>query len=185
MFQTTPRNWTHLSVLFMWLKTRWFSLTPSRYPMAQLGWADHHWIIKSQNFLSWKGSTSVESNSHPHTGPPKTQSLCLRAVTHCSVITGRSGPWPLPWEPAPCSPPSGADPFSNAHPDAASCYSYSSFLSLCKKLLRMIPPCINHCSKPKFASSPTEQYCLFHNIFPLQSCTHLIMSIIALKRPWK
>lgn len=71
MFQTTPRNWTHLSVLFMWLKTRWFSLTPSRYPMAQLGWADHHWIIKSQNFLSWKGSTSVESNSHPHTGPPK------------------------------------------------------------------------------------------------------------------
>ena len=39
-------------------------------------------IKESQNILSWKGPTKIiESNSWLHTGPPKIQTLCLRALS--------------------------------------------------------------------------------------------------------
>lgn len=57
----------------------------------------------SLNIPSGKGPTrSIESNSWLPTGPPKNQTLCLRAVSkRFSVSRTGSVPCPLPWEPVP------------------------------------------------------------------------------------
>jgi len=82
-----------------------------------------HRIIDSCNNPSWKGSVRItESNSWLHTGPPKNQSIWLRALSKCFLNCGSLGPWPLPWKA--CSsawPPVGAEPFPNAQPDPPCC----------------------------------------------------------------
>ena len=55
------------------------------------------------------------SNSWP-LGPPKNQTVCLRAVFKCSSNSSSLGPCPLPW--AACSrapPPCGEEPFPSPH----------------------------------------------------------------------
>ena len=54
--------------------------------------------IESQNIPTWKGLTGItESNSWLLTASPKIQTLCLRAVSKCSLSSGSSELCPLPW----------------------------------------------------------------------------------------
>jgi len=74
-------------------------------------------IIESQNILSWKGSTRIIGpSSWFHTGPPKIQILCLRALSKCSLNYGTSWPWPLPWMAVLCSSTCGVETFPNTQP---------------------------------------------------------------------
>ena len=55
-------------------------------------------IIEPQNILSWKGPIrTTGTNSWLHTGPPKTQNLCPRALSRHILNSGSSALCPLPW----------------------------------------------------------------------------------------
>jgi len=69
------------------------------------------YCLESQNIPSWKGPTkTIEANPWLHTGPPKIQTLHLRALSRCSFSSGPWGCAHCPGQPVPCPPPSGADP---------------------------------------------------------------------------
>jgi len=60
--------------------------------------------VAAYDSMSWKGFTHVVvSNSQLHIGNSKTHTLCLRALSQCSLSCSSSGPCPLPW--AACSMP--------------------------------------------------------------------------------
>ena len=52
--------------------------------------------------LQYGDSVITEYNSWLHAAPPKIQTLCLRAVSKCSLNSSSLGPWPgsmptTPW----------------------------------------------------------------------------------------
>lgn len=49
-----------------------------------------HTYIESQNILSWNESIKiVESNSWLHVGPPKNQTVCLKAIPKCFLNSSK------------------------------------------------------------------------------------------------
>jgi len=75
--------------------------------------------IESLNNPSWKEPIRIiESNSWLHTGPPKNQTIYLRAVSRCFSNSSSSVLCPLPW--GGCSSAwalSGEVPFPDIQPD--------------------------------------------------------------------
>ena len=70
--------------------------------------------LESQNILSWKGPVrTIKSNSRFHTGPPKIQTLCLRALSRHSLNSSTGGHAHSPGQPVPCPAPCGAAPVPN------------------------------------------------------------------------
>lgn len=51
-----------------------------------------HTVFEPQTTVSWKKpTTTTEFRSWLHTAPPRTQTLCLRAVSKCSLSSSRVG----------------------------------------------------------------------------------------------
>ena len=68
----------------------------------------------------------IKSDSWDHTGPPKIQTLCLRAVSKHSLISGTRGRTHCPGQPVPCPLPLLQTPSLNPScpsPDTAPCRS--------------------------------------------------------------
>jgi len=65
--------------------------------MPQIAWCKTQnslLFVEWQNIPSWKEPIRImESNSWLHTGSPKNQTLCLRALSKCFFNYGSLGPW--------------------------------------------------------------------------------------------
>ena len=89
---TTHYLWNPILVPLSWPHT--FAIFPIKELLHEL----IHRIIESQSIPSWKGPTRIiKSNSWLHKGPPKIQTVCLKAPSKCLFNSSSSGLCPLPW----------------------------------------------------------------------------------------